>query len=61
MRRHLLDRPAPDDQASRVRAFLRIERAERASAATRALQRKPRTERPQPLVQALRIERGLTA
>lgn len=61
MRRHLLDRPAPDDQAARLRAFLRIARDQRVSPATRSLQRQPRTERAQPLVHALRIERGRTA
>lgn len=61
MRRHLLDRPAPDDRISRLQAFLRIERAEQASPASRALQRQPRPERPQPLVEVLRIARGRTA
>lgn len=60
MRRHLLDRPAPDDLATRARAFLRIERDQRASPATRALQRQGRDEKGQPLKEALRIARGRT-
>ena len=61
MDRHLLDRPAPDDSVARALAFLKIERAELANPASRALQRQPRAEKGQPVDQALRIARGRTA
>jgi hypothetical protein len=61
MERHLLDRPAPDDLRTRATAFVRIEREQLPNPATRALQRAPRLERPQPLREALRIARGRTA
>ena len=61
MTRHIIDHRKPQGQASRAKAFLKIEREERPSDATRRLQREPRKQGAGRLLQFLRIEKGQEA
>lgn len=61
MTRHIVDHPHQGDPATRAREFMKIERSEKPSKATRELQQASRGARKSRLREFARIERGQTA
>lgn len=58
MSRHIIDKPAKRDTSQRMEEYLRHERSEMPSEATKALQRRPRSRNNQKRVEEFtRIER----
>lgn len=58
MTRHLIDHPKKRGQTARLKHFLRVEKAERPSGATKKLQRRPRSAKDTARMRAfLRIAR----